>query len=242
MSKYPIIKITILFTLGILFQSQLNLNAIFYLIPIIITSSLIILSTVPTKTLITNQIRKVLFTIIITLTGAFYYSLSIQIVSYPFDLPKIRNAKIIAKVNSIELITNNKLTLEIYADVIDDSISMNKKTNKFVLNIWEDSLLTVNSIYEQIKIGNTISFIGTISKAKDERNPGEFNYEKYLNEKGIAGVINCYKPEKLEIIDGTNFSFRNIVFSIRKEIDESIKKNHSKTSAALLKGILLELL
>lgn len=239
MSKYPIIKITILFTLGILFQSRLNLNVIYYLIPIIIFSSLIILTTIPIKPLIAKRLRKILFLIIIPLTGAFYYSLSIQIVSYPFELPKIRNAKIIAQVNHIELITNNKLTLEIYADEIDDSISMDKKNNKFILNIWEDSLLTVDGIYEHIKIGNTISFIGTISKAKDERNPGEFNYEKYLNEQGIAGVINCYKPEKFEIIDSINFSFRNIVFSIRKKIDESIKKNHSKTSAALLKGILL---
>ena len=239
MSKYPIIKITIFFALGILFQSQLVLNTHYYLITILISFSIIILSLLLSRNLLARSVRKVLFAIIIILSGAFYYTFSIQTVSYPFDLPKIKNAKIVAHVNTIELITNNKLTLEIYAREINDSITMDKNANKFVLNIWEDSLFTVNNIYKQIKIGNTISLIGTISKAKNDRNPGEFNYEKYLNNKGIVGLINCYKPEQLEIVDNTNSNLRNIVFSIRKKIDESIKKNHSKTAAALLKGILL---
>ncbi|MCW8850879.1 MAG: ComEC family competence protein, partial [Melioribacteraceae bacterium] len=235
MSKYPIIKVTILFTIGILFQSQFNL----YLLSLIIISSIIFLIAIIKKTFKEPIVTRVLIPFALILSGAIHYSINFHTVSYPFDSPKIRNAKIIGQINNIELITNKKLSIELTVKKINDSLRVGERNNKFILNIWEDSLSTVYRFYNQSNIGNSISLIGTIARAKNARNPGEFDYEKYLNENGISGVINCYKPEQIEIIGQEYLTIPNIVFNVRKGIDEIINKNHSPASAALLKGVLL---
>jgi competence protein ComEC len=172
--------------------------------------------------------------------GALYLTISKSAgVNYPFDTPKIRNAKIIGKVIKIDLIKQQKISLEIELLSLNNSEIDHINKQKFVCNLWRDTTNVLNSIYEELKIGNIISFISTVSRAKNQRNPGEFDYEDYLLKKGIYGTINCYKIESVEILNHNADFLSNIIFKTRRVIDERIKLLHNSTSAALLKGILL---
>ena len=239
MYRYPIIKFTILFTFGILIHSILELNYIYYIVPIllIVTSHIIIkYSSLKLKSIF----HEITFGIILILFGTLYFSLfPTNHAHYPFEMPKIKNAKMTGKVIDIDLISNKKLSAEFELLKLNDEIIEHSLNNKFILNIWKDTSITIISIYEKLQIGDVINLSGNISRAKNERNPGEFDYEKYLSTVGIAGVINCYKPEELQITYSKTEMFSNLVYSIRKVIDSRIRQLHDPASAALLKGILL---
>ena len=63
-----------------------------------------------------------------------------------------------------------------------------------------------------------IELVGTITKPKNQRNPGEFNYEEYLSRKGIVGVINCYKLETFTVTSHDIEFVNNLIFESRKKI------------------------
>jgi len=50
--------------------------------------------------------------------------------------------------------------------------------------------------------GNRVRIRGKLSLPKVPRNPGEFNYRKYLSEQGIFAVFEGYGPRSLKILEG----------------------------------------
>ncbi len=238
MNSYPAIKFIIAFILGVLFQYFFSIEASFALIILIIfliiSFVLLFLKIKYQSYLLTGA-----FLISLFLIGFLRTSISDNKAEYPFDAPKIKNVKILATISKIDLLKEKKISFEAYLMKIDSTKLKESVPNKFLCSIWKDTTLLIDSIYSRIQIGNSISFYGTIARAKNIRNPGEFDYEAYLTDKGISGIINCYKPESFEIIDDNVSFFSNTVFTIRKLIDQRIKQLYNKDAAALLKGILL---
>ena len=71
------------------------------------------------------------------------------------------------------------------------------------------------------------------------RNPGEFDYNEYLNSLGISGVLNIYGAKDIIILNNEGNVFESVIFSLRKFLDWEIKSLHNKQTASLLKGLLL---
>ncbi len=237
MNEYPAIKVTLLFIVGIITQYYFHLSSNLLLLVIL---SLIIILPIAFMYIKNNGMKIITLAILLLLTGAFFYSSEqIENNSYPFNLAKIRNSKILAKVEAIELIKKKKLTLTINLISFGDNKLTKEERYNFICNFWKDTSNLVDSLYYKIKIGNKLSFIGTIKRANNKRNPNEFDYEKYLKSKNIVGVINCYRPETIDIIDDNQYWFSNIIFSLRRTIDNRIKLLHNKKASALLKGLLL---
>lgn len=241
MSKYPVVKFTIIFVLGILFQHFAEDNYYYLIIPMVIFSvtTILVFSTTFSKD-INITFSFILAAALIFSMGAFHFKLNNnEEVQYPFEDPKIRNAKIEGVITNIELIKEKKIEIKINLESVNEGHFDDGNSKKFVCKIWKDTTDIVNDIYDELKIGSSITFIGTINKPKSQRNPSEFDYQKYLNSVDISGVINCYKPESVKLIHKNSFDYKNILFFVRKSIDERIKLLHSKKSTALLKGILL---
>lgn len=239
MAKFPTIKIAIIFILGILFQYIFNITHIFYLVALILI--LIVLSIFGFIERIRNKriINSLILLLIFCLSGGYFSYANINQTHYPFNSPKIRNAKVIGTVESIDLIKNKKLAINLILNQVNDSAFSSLDNIKFACNFWRDTTINLDSIYNSLIVGNSIKFSGTISRAKNERNPGEFNYEEFLFNKGISGVINCYKIETIKISNHENYFLSNIIFSTRKWIDNTINSIYDNQSASLLKGILL---
>ncbi len=240
MTKYPIIKITLFYCTGILIQEIFNFSLNSLILISIITFGITIISI-----FLVNRFKiafvNILFIYLVSISlGAF--SLSIQKLEkakYPFQKVKISNVNIEGKIQEIKLINNKKLTLVIKLEKINSN-DLNKLSDKiFLCNFWKDTTYTVNSIYENIKVGNLIRFNGTIVKPRNRRNPGEFDYENYLNNKGIAGIINCYKYNEFKIVDNIETIYDQQIFEVRKNIDEKIKEIYPEKYADFLKGVLL---
>ncbi|MBK7106452.1 MAG: DNA internalization-related competence protein ComEC/Rec2 [Ignavibacteriae bacterium] len=236
MEKFPIIKIVIAFCLGITLQEIFNFNFIVILSTIIFISILHITFIIFSNN--KNQTWNVFIILFLSICLGIFslYTQNLTIATYPFETPKITNAEIVGVIDDIELIKKKKLTFELSLSEINNQKISNQI---FFCNFWKDTLTNVEKIYNNIKIGNKIKFIGTIVQAKNQRNPGEFNYEEYLNNIGISGVISCYEYDDFKIVDERKFVLNNLIFEVRKLIDNRIKELYSEKYSYFLKGILL---
>lgn len=240
MRDFPLIKFVILLIMGILFQELLNVYSDFYSVLTILLLTITFIFHYYLKKKYLEIVINLLLGILVFLFGSYYYNLNNSSnINYPFNEPKIRNAEISGEITKIDLIKNNKISLELNLDSLNRQEMNTRGSIKFNINFWKDTTNNLNDIYNKLSVGNNIKFVGTVSRAKNQRNPGEFDYEKYLKSKGVYGVINCYKIETIKIINEKKYFTANLIFNIRKIIDERIKELHNHQASGLLKGILL---
>ncbi len=58
--------------------------------------------------------------------------------------------------------------------------------------IRDDRKEKLDSLFDMLKPGYKISVTGTYMKGGETRNPGEFDYNHYLNSIGISGLFTTY--------------------------------------------------
>ncbi|MGE5410612.1 MAG: DNA internalization-related competence protein ComEC/Rec2 [Clostridiales bacterium] len=239
MKDHPLIKVTILFLSGIILQKYLSLNIklLFYLALcfFIIAIILLILSKDRSRSL------HIPLAIITVLTGALsFQNAYIKLQPYPFKIPKLKNVTLSGHVESIELKRekNFKFVLKTEHLVIDKK-DINCDIRLLCTIGEENNQRKLDSIYYSLHCGNYLTMEGTISRARQSRNPWEFDYDNYLFTKGISGVFSCFELQKIVILDNNTDVFQDYKFALRKEIDKKIVELHSPECAALLRGLIL---
>ena len=237
MNKYPLIKFTLLFIVGIVLQSFLTAepktNLIFFLVSISLLFCLYIFK-------IKNVLLITSFSIItLILFGSSYYSVfQINKTEYEFDSPKYKTAQIKGVVEKVELIREGRLSFILKGEhVITEAKKYNCSFNT-VVSVY-DSQKSLNDLYNTINVGNYVLVKGSLQKPRDTRNPYEFDYEKYLNARGEAALSTCYNAGDIKIISNSIYLVQNTIFKIRKSIDGIITSTHNKTTSAMLRGLIL---
>jgi len=238
MKDFPAIKLSVLFAVGILL-SRLFLVSILVFIVLIILSILAFLfySKYPKETLhlFTNILIYVcvifLGNLVSQLNQPHYYLL-------PESIYRVNEVKVIGKVSNIELPRNDEIVFNIEAQNTGISDSLINDRLNFICRI-KDNKKQLDSLYNRIAIGNIIHFKGDFYKGNEERNPGEFDYNKYLRFRGISGLLTAYNISSLKIIKANKNNLSNFVFIARRYIDRQIGKLYNMQSAALLRGLLL---
>jgi competence protein ComEC len=99
-----------------------------------------------------------------------------------------------------------------------------------------DSGKTVPSV----NAGDEIRIYGKLRTAPGERNPGEFNYGRYLNLNGIEKILFSKGYENLEVISSgnLNFLFQNIIYPSRVYALNVIDGQIEGEEGSYLKGLL----
>ncbi len=236
MSRYPLIKFVIAFIIGIVIQNYINFSLQYLFIP---TTFFLIASLVFFFLKKKNMLAHLsIYILVISLSMVYLCITNSEKVYYPFKEEKIRKVLVKGVVKDVELIRSG--SLRFIAEL--NSVSKNEKeielNNKFLVRVFDEQS-KLNSIYERIEVGNKFRITGTLQKGRGERNPGEFDYQKYLEAKGISGLVNCYSADEINISNSESGFNKNIIFKTRRTIDRKIKELHLTTSAALLKGLLL---
>ncbi len=238
MNNYPLIRFVIIFIVGIIAQSilqvRISILIIFFALLLIFTIVLLLI-----KKDKFEYTKKIAVGLAIMLFGAVYFSLSNQKeVRYPFPEPKYSNVKIDGTIGRIELRREGRINLYL----INDSVKIKEKSYiekiNLLCSIYDDNKKT-DKLFSELSVGNTISLKGTLQQPRNERNPGEFDYEKYLNSKGIVAIANVYNTDSVKFISKEVSIIKNTIFQIRKKIDEQIRLLHNKTTSALLRGLIL---
>jgi len=224
--------------IGIIIQSILSISLIALLI---LFSSVLSISVIFHFLKSTNieQVKVIPIVISIILCGSLYYLVvSPPKVHYPFHLEKYTKTLISGKIDNIELKKEGRIILYLSADTIVTKERKYQGSFRILCSVYDGDRKT-SKLYEQLEIGNRIQIVGNIMKPRNERNPGEFDYEKYLNGKGIVAIANVYKTDDVKFISKEVSGYKNTIHQIRKRIDEQITLLHNKTTTGLLRGLLL---
>jgi competence protein ComEC len=238
MRDYPVIKLAIGLALGIIIQSYFSVDLILPLLIILFSITTLYLFYKLDKKKF-NILIQILLLLIFTCFGMVLSSLNNE--DYKSKLEsfhKEKNTIAFGKVESIDLKKNYEISFVLKAD----SVRINDST----IHTSESLLCRLRSgskdrkyFYENVKPGNRISFAGSFSQARSIRNPGEFDYRKYLLSKGITGMMVTYQNSSFVVMSNETNLYASLIFSIRKYLDEIIHKTHNKQTAGLLRGLLL---
>ena len=235
MKNYPLIKFAILFVAGIL-------SGIFFPIPdyVLILSMclsfLFLLLYRKYNSKIYLNIFQILLGLSIGILLVFVNKNEVQ--SKLNSYQKEKNVKVFGTVEEIELERSYEVSFILQTDSLIISNKLIHTNEKLLCRSRSDSTERKN-FYETIKPGNYVLIKGTFQQGRDIRNPGEFDYRKFLLSKGITGIINSYDSASIKILDSNYDFFKDLVFQSRKYLDELIYKLHNKQTAGLLRGLLL---
>lgn len=228
--KYPAIRLTLLFIVGIIAESQLDIlsSQLLILNAALLISFLLLIKTESEK------IKNILIVLLIISTGALSYSFkSEKKIKYPFNSAYIKNVVFEGIIKEKNLPDDKKQTITLnFQKVILNNSAHNIDFNSICY-------LKEYKKYKHIRVGNYVRVEGNLFRLKNKRNPGEFDFEKYMSELGIASGFSISKLKILAERESLADLFYNIIYDIRQHIDESSGKYLSRESLGFVRGFIL---
>jgi competence protein ComEC len=240
MKNYPAIKFTLFFIAGILIDKTASVTIHNYSIYLL----LLTISFISGITFLLNKKYKLFAVIPVYLFAVFagVFIAEFQKPNYnylPADIEKQKDFQVYGSIADVELRRESEIVLKLAADsALYPGTKYDKKIT-LICRIRDEKKNNLDSLYNTILPGNYIAVNGLFMKGKGQRNPGEFDYNKYLSEKGISGILYVYNVIDLKILNPDYEKIQSIIFNIRKSIDIEITKLHQPQTAAFLRGQLL---
>jgi competence protein ComEC len=239
MKNYPIIIFVILLILGILsnkiIQVELLLTGMLFVITLLI---FIISKKIKIFEQISLVLNLLLFVLIICL-GNFLAGVYYQGPNQFFkNIRSEKDVTVFGKIEDINLIRTGRLDFYIITDSITSPTLNTKQKVKLICRLFDEQT-KVEELYNSIQPGNKVSVKGYFSKGRERRNPGEFDYNKYLESQNITGLLSLSSSSDLKIISDDTNIISTLLFNTRKEINKRIYDLHNVQSASLLRGLLL---
>ena len=233
--EFPLTKITVSFIIGILFAYYYKINPE-YIVLILFTGLLtftvaLLYSKRRNASPIIFGLSTYLLAFIIGLTTQVTHTESNQKNNY------INYKALFDKTQNLEVTVREKLRSSQYNDryiVLVKKINDSETTGRILLNIRK------NSLEQSIKIGTHLRISGILIENSKAKNPNQFDYGKYLENKQIyAQIYSDYSTLKTNLIIDKNVWY--YASAIRNNILRNLEKNNfSKAelnvAAALILG------
>ena len=239
MKKYPFIGFSLSFIAGILTNHFFRIASQLFLISFIIPLIVSIFGYFLFKNKRIKFISIICFYLFSFALGSYLHAIKIESKSFlPREIKTIEKLVVIGCVQSIDLRKEEEVLFEIKTDSIRIN-NVYQSREILLLCRVRDNNENLNKLYDKLLPGNKVRIEGTFQKGREERNPGEFNYDAYLKSKGIVGLLFINEAYDVKIIDWQSDIFQKTIFHARKTIDSKIKSLHNFQAAALLRGLLL---
>ena len=145
---------------------------------------------------------------------------------------------------------NSKVTIT--GKVVDESDIRKNKTfitlDTEKISVGERTYSTAGQMILKIKeptfrfnYADNIKFKGYLNEPTSKRNPGAFDYKRYLNRKKIYGIVTLSHADQVEILEQStgNIFFSKIVIPLRRWVLDVFNRTLSGNHKALLAGFLL---
>jgi competence protein ComEC len=239
MKEYPFIKVAIFFVAGILSAQFFAISFVILVVTFVALCIVLLFYNRFISSKIYTLSTFVLIAILLLSVGNVLAQKNINPINPALtEINKVKNTTAFGEISNIDLIRNDQLIFylnvdSMYSDeflIVDElNILCKVKTGKRALK----------KLYNELKPGNEIKVTGFYHKGKERRNPGEFDYNAYLNSKDILGIINIDGSKSISVLNPETNVLKNIIFQARVSIDNRLKEYYSPETAALLRGLLL---
>ncbi|MDP4115082.1 MAG: DNA internalization-related competence protein ComEC/Rec2 [Bacteroidota bacterium] len=239
MRNYPFVKFTLLFICGIILESYLNLSFPVLLISILFLTICAAIS-VYSKILSDYSYLKNIFSIaaIIIFGSIVLCNENMSHNFLPVSLQSEQEIKVFGKIKDVELERDYEVRFEIQLDSFHTKINNDGSSIKLICRV-RDTKHKLDSLYADIYPGYTIEVTGKFQKAKERRNPGEYDLDASFRNMGLSGYFNTYSTDNISITRKEKNQLSSIVLNFRKYIDRSICHLYSGSAAGLVKGFIV---
>jgi competence protein ComEC len=91
------------------------------------------------------------------------------------------------------------------------------------------------------RYGDLIRVDARLRRTRPARNPGEFNYRRYLLAEGVTATMSVYRAERVELVQsgGGWWLLRDLVYPLKDWITQRVNAHVRGTEAALIQSLLL---
>jgi len=250
----PAFKIALLFITGILAGSYVKIYPVLIIAAILILSLSLIFYV---NKFYSNGVKLLIISIIIFSSGFLKANLDFHLIpdnsiSKIPDTKRNEETKIAGVIQDIPVSDSNKTrfrletefllnktdTMEITGDIL---VTL-KRSDKTDFNEYSSEKKTSDFNYDykpDLKAGDRILMYGKLSEPFEERNPGEFNYKKYLSLNGIYKTFTVKGYDNIEILNRDNIGYINgkIIFPARQFASKNIDEFIGGDEGAFLKGL-----
>jgi len=234
--KRPLIYIVISYIFGIVISSFLNISYIFILLSLIIITILYFF----------KRLSKFIFWLSLSfLISILLYNFHTKTYS-PYHMKHQ-----IEKFNYKRVVVIGVLTKDVKIVKENKTVELVLKLEKIIFSKTEEKVtgliklvLYSEAKYGELNYGDRLKVHTKIYSPNEPKNPGEFDYKKYLQRKNIF-AIGTIKPEEGDTIEkigeGTKNPFISFSFLLKHKMLRIIEDSFQKDSlqAALLEGILI---
>lgn len=237
MKEFPVVRVTLLFAAGIILQSFFSLTLFYNITFLLLLLFLSFFAFIHEKKHSRSYGAASILLLLLSLSAG-YSSGQLQRQDrsiIPDSIYVVKDFTAYGRIEEIDLPSKDGFSFLLKTDSIKAGRTVNAGVALYC-TLWDDS---TGSLFARLEPGNKIIISGTYRKGREERNPGEFDYNKYLHSQNISGMLSVYDKKDLRVISGEVNYFKSVVFSIRKYIDKIIVGLHSPESAALLEGLIL---
>ena len=95
--------------------------------------------------------------------------------------------------------------------------------------------------HADIQYGEEVRAVGRLILPRNERNPGEFDYQEYLRHRGIYGILLVQGPEDVHSTGQNkgNFLYKNLIYPAKQFVLDVNRLNYSPETASMLNGLLV---
>ncbi len=239
MKDYPVIKYTVLFIIGIILNYILPICKQNYFLYLGLTATAFVILIIFNFNKKLNPFLQYPVYFLVILAGLFISEFQKPNYRYlPKQIERQNDFTAIGKISNIELSKESELIFYLKTD------SIKYRNEKFSTNIsllcrLKDTGRKLDSLSNIITPGNYVRLRGVFFKGRDRRNPGEFDYDEYLSQQGIAGILIAKSCNDLKVIKNNTNRIANFIYRVRKSIDNNISNLHDTQTASLLRGLLL---
>ncbi|HCN37269.1 MAG TPA: hypothetical protein DIS94_06100 [Bacteroidetes bacterium] len=117
-----------------------------------------------------------------------------------------------------------------------DSLSIN---GKVLVNLFKGKFSNEEIKIPDIKENYYIKITGRFNSPLPYRNPGDFDYAKYLEINGIRKIITSNNPQSISILNNSynNNFFSNLIYSTRDYSDKVINYYYSGDNKGFIEGL-----
>lgn len=252
----PTFKLAILFIIGILIGAtfKFNILIIFALIFIQIIFLLYFRNKSLDRTFNIILVASLVITIGIFKSGIDFHLIPDNSISLIPDTKRNEETKIIGVIEDIPSYDTNKIRFRLSTEFIinektsdtslitGDILVTLKRNPKTDLNEYDTTEINTGINLDkrpELKAGDRVLMYGKLSEPFEERNPGEFNYKRYLFLHNIYKTFTITGYDNIEIINRDNLGFlnQNIIYPSLIFATENIDKYIGGDEGAFLKGL-----
>lgn len=236
MKDFPVIKLVLVFSTGVIaaefFSSGIYLNFIFLGLLTLLT----IIAYYFEKRIRSYTVTSIIIFFVVLCFGYTDQNITLAAKNFlPDSLQIAKDFTAFGTVKKINLPVQTGFTFLFKADSISIK-NVNCAHVRLLCRINDDS---TSALFDNLHPGNKLSIHGIYRRGREDRNPGEFDYNNYLHSINVSGIVTVFDKKEIKILSKDKDWFEDPIFISRKAIYNIIEELHNNSTAALLKGLLL---